>query len=241
MSSLVEIKKIIKASGTKQRAEASMWYFKTGKGQYGYGDKFIGITVPEQRKIAKQFFKSITLTEVSKLLSSKIHEDRFIALEILVMKYEVGTLAQQKQIVNLYLRQTKYVNNWDLVDTSASYILGSFLFNHTSTTKARSTLVQLAKSKNLWEKRISIIATMYFINQKQYDLTIVVAKILLTDSHDLIHKAVGWMLREVGNKDRTVEIKFLDRFAVKMPRTMLRYAIEKFPEKTRQYYLKLGK
>lgn len=231
--SLGELRKLVKSSGTAERAKASMWFFKTGKGQYGYGDVFIGITVPEQRKIAKQFFKILSLPQIAKLLSSKIHEERFIALEMLVMKFEAGTPKEQKGVYDLYLRSTKYINNWDLVDTSASYIVGQYLFN-----RPRGILKKLAKSKSLWEKRISIIATLYFISKNQFADTLAIAKILLKDDHDLIHKAIGWMLREVGKRDLQTEIKFLDEYATKMPRTTLRYAIERFPEKQRLYYLK---
>lgn len=233
MSNLTAIKKIICASGTLERAKASQWFFKTGKGQYGYGDVFVGITVPEQRKIAKRFYKILSLTEVAKLLNSKIHEDRFIALEILVMKFESGSEQEQKAVYNLYLKSTKYVNNWDLVDTSASYIVGAYLYDN-----PRSILKKLAKSKSLWEKRISIIATLYYISKSQFQDTLDISKILIKDEHDLIHKAVGWMLREIGKRDIKTELKFLDEYSTRMPRTMLRYAIERFPETKRQYYLK---
>ncbi len=234
MSQLSEIKKLIKTSGIAERAKASAWFFKTGKGQYGYGDIFVGITVPEQRKIAKKFYKTIFLTEVSKLLQSKIHEDRFIALEILVMKFENGNPSEQKQVVDLYLKSTKYVNNWDLVDTSANYILGAYLYE-----RPRKILYKLAKSESLWEKRISIISTSYFIGKNDFKDCLEISKLLLKDDHDLIHKAVGWMLREVGKRDLKTEQKFLDEYATKMSRTTLRYAIERFPEPVRQKYLKM--
>lgn len=234
MSQFSEIKKLIKSSGTPERAKASTWFFKTGKGQYGYGDIFLGITVPEQRKIAKKFYKTISLEEVQKLLQSKIHEDRFIALEILVMKFENGTPAEQKQVVDLYLKSTKYVNNWDLVDTSANYILGAYLYE-----RPRKILYKLAKSESLWEKRIAIISTFYFIGKNDFKDCLEISKTLLKDDHDLIHKAVGWMLREVGKRDLKTEQKFLDEYATKMSRTTLRYAIERFPEPVRQKYLKI--
>lgn len=236
MNSLVEIKQVIKKSGSPKRAKSSQWYFKTGKGQYGYGDVFIGITVPEQRKIAKQFSEKLTLGETGKLLQSKIHEERFIALEILVMKFETGNQSLQKQVVDLYLKSTKFINNWDLVDTSAHYILGEYLFK-----RPRTILFKLAKSASLWEKRIAIISAFYFINKHDYSDSLKIAKILLSDEHDLIHKAVGWMLREIGKRDIKVERKFLDEFASKMPRTTLRYAIERFPEPLRKKYLSIKK
>lgn len=242
MPELSKIRQVIKRAGSSQRAKSSAWFFKTGKGQYGYGDVFVGITVPEQRKIAKQFFNILTLNETVELLKGKIHEERFIALEILVMKFEdssrdhsaVHIARSQKQIVDLYLAHTKYVNNWDLVDTSAPYILGEFLLNH-----SRQILVKLAKSKSLWERRIAIVSTMRLIANNEFADTIKISKLLLSDNHDLIHKAVGWMLREVGKRDIKVLKKFLEENISQLTRTTLRYAIERFPEPERKKFLKL--
>ncbi len=251
-----ELRKLINS----KRAHASAWFFKTGKGEYGEGDRFLGIKVPEQRKVAKRYYKEITLEEIQTLLKSKIHEERFVALEMLAMKYEdygkrkmkngksnirypsftspsKGEDRGRAELVTFYLKHTKYVNNWDLVDTSAPCILGDYLLKQ----KDRKVLFRLARSENLWERRIAMVSTNALIQKGQFDDTINIANVLLNDEHDLIHKAVGWMLREVGKKDvRSLE-SFLNKHAHRMPRTMLRYAIEKFPEKKRKWYLGLKK
>ncbi|MFZ2620978.1 MAG: DNA alkylation repair protein [Minisyncoccia bacterium] len=216
-----------------KKAKASAWFFKTGKGQYGEGDIFIGLTVPEQRIIAKKF-SDLPVNEIEKLLKSKIHEHRFTALIILDLLYQKSDKKIRSKIVDFYLSHTKYINNWDLVDTSASYILGEHLFK-----KKREILYKLARSKNLWERRIAIISTGYFISKNDFKDTIEISKLLLSDKQDLIHKAVGWMLREVGKRDEKVLVKFLDNFIKKMSRTTLRYAIERFPKKKRLYYLNI--
>ncbi|MCC2631143.1 MAG: putative alkylation repair enzyme [Candidatus Paceibacter sp.] len=228
----MEIEKELQKKADPKRAKASQWFFKTGPGEYGEGDTFIGITVPEQRKTAHKFLH-LTLPDIQKLLKSFVHEYRFTALEILVAQYEKAKdEAIRKKIYDFYLKNIKYINNWDLVDTSAPYIVGHYCFHHNT-----DILVTLAQSKNIWERRIAIIATAYFIKQGKYIHTLKIAKILLNDSHDLIHKAVGWMLREVGNKSVETEEKFLKQYYKKMPRTMLRYAIEKFPKEVRAMYL----
>jgi len=206
-------------------------FFKTGKGQYGEGDVFLGITVPKQRKIAKKYL-DLSLQDLSSLIKSKVHEERLTALFVAVYKYKKFQI--KKEIYQWYIKNAKQVNNWDLVDSSAPYIVGDFLKD-----KDRSILFKLAKSKNLWEKRIAILSTFAFINQGEFKDTFKIAEILLSDTHDLIHKAVGWMLREVGKRvsQKTEEV-FLQKHYRKMPRTMLRYAIERFPEKLRQKYLK---
>ncbi len=221
----------LKSLANPEKAKILQKYFKTGEGEYGKEDIFLGISVPEQRKIAKKFFKDLTLNEIQILLNSKIHEERFTALEILNFKYE--TSLEKEKIVKFYLKNTKKINNWDLVDTSAPFILGDYLKG-----KDKSILYSLARSKNLWAKRIAIISTFAFIKQKQFSDTTKISKILLKDRHDLIHKAVGWMLREIGNRDEKTLEKFLAQNYKKMPRTMLRYAIEKFPKDKRQNYLK---
>lgn len=231
MTNLANLKRVVKEQAAPARAKASAWYFKTGKGQYGEGDVFFGLNVPQQRQIAKKF-KALPLNDIATLLKSKIHEERFIALEILVMQFERADQKAREQIVNFYLENTTRINNWDLVDTSAPYILGQYLL-----TKPRRILRKLAKSKSLWEKRIAIIATAAFIKNSDFTDTLEIAEMLLGDSHDLIHKAVGWMLREVGNQDQTVLENFLKKRYQHMPRTALRYAIEKFPKKLRQAYL----
>lgn len=209
-------------------------FFKTGKGEYGEGDAFIGVNVPTQRKVSKKYYKEISLNDTEKLLQTNIHEFRLTALFILVEKYsKMKTEKDKKEIVDLYLTNTEYVNNWDLVDSSADKILGAYLAD-----KDKSLLYELAKSDNLWKQRIAIIATFYFIRNKQFKDTIEISKILLNHKHDLIHKAVGWMLREMGNRDFDTEYNFLKDYYKEMPRTMLRYSIEKFDEDLRQKFLK---
>jgi 3-methyladenine DNA glycosylase AlkD len=228
----MDIEKELQKKTNPEKIKVFKWFFKTGPGEYGEGDQFLGITVPEQRKIAHQFLH-LSLPEIQKLLKSPIHEYRFTALEILVAQYEKAKdEATQKKIYDFYLKNTKHINNWDLVDTSAPYIVGHYCFDHDT-----DILYTLAQSKNIWERRIAIIATQYFIRQNKFTHTLKIAKMLLTDTHDLIHKAVGWMLREVGNKSFETEEKFLKRHYQKMPRTMLRYAIEKFPLEVRAMYL----
>lgn len=225
------IQKEFKSKADPERAKNLQRFFKTGKGEYGEGDSFLGITVPEQRKIANKF-NTLGLNDIQSLLKSNIHEQRFTALEILVMQYEKANEKQKNEIFKFYIKNTKNINNWDLVDTSAPYIIGDFLLN-----KNRKILYKLAKSKNIWEKRISIISTAMFIKNNQFQDTIKISEILLKDKHDLIQKAVGWMLREMGKKDKkTLEI-FLKKHYKSMPRTMLRYSIEKFPEAERKNYL----
>ena len=211
-----------------EKAEILSRFFKTGKGEYGEGDIFLGIKVPEQRKIAKNY--NLSLKEIQELLSSNIHEYRLTALFILISKYKKS---DKKQIVNFYLKNTKNINNWDLVDISAPKILGDYLLD-----KDKSVLYNLAKSNNLWERRIAILSTFTFIRNNQFEDTLNISEILLNDKHDLIHKAVGWMLREIGKKDQEIEENFLDKHYKNMPRTMLRYAIEKFEENKRKFYFK---
>jgi len=218
--------------GNKQRAMDSQRYFKTGSGEYGEGDIFLGITVPEIRRLAASY-QAITLREVAQLLRSAIHEERLLALLILVRAYGRGDEHAQKRIYELYLKNTRHINNWDLVDASAEHIVGAFLLG-----KGKKPLYVLARSKDLWERRIAITATFHFIKRNAFAETLKIAKILLADKEDLIHKAVGWMLREIGKRDIRIEEQFLKKHYKEMPRTMLRYAIERFPESKRQRYLK---
>lgn len=213
-------------------------FFKTKKGEYGYGDIFYGLTVPQSRKIAMQF-NSVSLSDVGKLLASKIHEERLIALLILTNKFTNATDFEKKEIYDFYLKNTKYINNWDLVDTSAYKIVGAYLVGKSD----RSILEKLAISNDMWERRIAIISTFQFIlKENSYKDTFKIAEILISDKNDLIQKAVGWMLREVGNRsDEKAEYEFLDKHYKSMGRTALRYAIERFPEKSRLQYLKGGK
>ena len=230
--SLTEIKKEIKKQANPKQAVILQGFFKTGKGEYGEGDVFYGIKVPEQRAIAMQF-KDLSLNDLKSLLNSKIHEERLIAAFILVDQYKRGDEKKKKIIFNFYLKNRKGINNWDLVDLSAPKIVGAYLID-----REKDLLYKFANSKDLWEKRISIISTQAFIREHFFEDTLNISKILLNDKHDLIHKAVGWMLREVGNRDIETEEEFLKKFYKKMPRTMLRYAIEKFPEQKRINYLK---
>jgi 3-methyladenine DNA glycosylase AlkD len=207
-------------------------FFKTGKGQYGYSDIFLGLTVPVQRTLAKTY-RDLPLTDVVSLLQSKIHEHRLTALLILILKYQTADDKARKTIFDLYLKHRKWINNWDLVDLSAPNIVGSYLLD-----KNRAISYQLAKSKSLWDKRIAILATFEFIKNGQAEDTFQIAEILLNDSHDLIHKAVGWMLREVGKRiGRPTEEMFLQKHHRQMPRTMLRYAIERFSPTLKKKYM----
>ncbi len=226
-----ELQSKLKELANPEIACHSQRFFKTGEGEYGYGDKFLGIRVPVLRSQVK-FCKSFTQNEILKLLKSPWHECRLLALLILVDHFQSGSEKQKKEIYDLYLKNTVYINNWDLVDSSCYKILGPWLLN-----RDRSILYDLANDDDLWKKRIAIITCMYFIKQDDLDDTLEICKILLADEHDLIHKAVGWMLREVGNRNAIIERKFLKQFYKIMPRTMLRYAIEKFPKEERNRYL----
>ncbi|ACL68950.1 DNA alkylation repair protein [Halothermothrix orenii] len=215
-----------------EKADFLPGFFKCYPGGYGEGDQFIGVRVPHQRKVAKKYYKQISLKDVSKLLNDPVHEYRLTGLFILINKYQKADQNKKQEIVDLYLNHLDGVNNWDLVDSSADKILGDFLFN-----RDKSLLYKLAKSGELWKQRIAIIATKYFIKKNQYRHTLEIAKLLLNHDHDLIHKAVGWMLREVGKRNQAIEINFLKKHYKKMPRTMLRYAIEKFEPKLRKKFL----
>jgi 3-methyladenine DNA glycosylase AlkD len=227
------IVKELQSLGTPEGAEGVRRYFKTGKGEYGEGDEFIGIKVPVLRDVAKRH-EDLAIAEIEKLLHSPLHEARAVALMILIRSYQKGDQDLKETLFDLYLRNTRYVNNWDLVDLSAPHIVGA----HLGPGK-HALLTKLAQSELLWERRIAIIATQSFIRRDYYDETLRVSELLLKDSHDLIHKAVGWMLREVGNRDRAVEEVFLRDHAAQMPRTMLRYAIEKFPPKLWERYMEM--
>lgn len=243
-------------------------FFKTQKGEYGEGDIFLGISIPQIRKLAKLFhkdfialFKSFRplkdknckkkkfiaekLKLLQPLLKSKIHEERFFSMLVLINLYRDNTVEDlnilKKEIFDFYLNNASYINNWDLVDVSASHLIGNYLFHNYSEKDALIKLKSLAKSRILWERRIAIIATHYYIKKRSFKLTIAIAKSLINDPHDLIHKAVGWMLREVGKIDIATEKKFLEKHTQKMPRTMLRYAIEKFDEKERLKFLCIKK
>jgi len=236
MSDLTKISKELKSLANKPQAAILQRFFKTGKGQYGEGDIFLGLKVPATRKIALKYV-NLGLKDVSTLLKSKIHEFRLTALLILVAKYEKTEERKAKtKIVNFYLKHTKYINNWDLVDLSVAKILGDFLILEEGRMKV---LDRLAKSKNLWERRMAMVATYALITKGKADEALLMAKKLLRDEHDLIHKAVGWMLREVGKRvDKKKLTTFLDEHVKNMPRTALRYALEHLSAKEREYYLK---
>jgi 3-methyladenine DNA glycosylase AlkD len=227
-----ELKKLLRQSGNPEIAAHSQRFFKTGPGEYGEGDKFLGIRVPILRRYAKQF-RQLSLSETTRLLKSGYHEERLCALLILVTKYQRGDELEREKIFSLYLKNTQYINNWDLVDSSAHYIVGDHLY-----TADKQILFDFANSPDLWQRRIAIMSTFYFIRQQEFQVTLDLAEILLKDREDLIHKAVGWMLREIGNRDGKAERLFLKQHYREMPRTMLRYAIEKFPQPEREKYLK---
>ena len=227
-----DLKQAVKNHSNKEQGIFLQRFFKTGKGEYGEGDVFAGIKVPVSRKIANQF-KDLSFADLQKVIKSKIHEERLIALFILVAKYKKADEEGREKIFNFYLKNIIYVNNWDLVDLSAEKIIGAYLIN-----KDIRMLFDLVKSNNVWERRIAIMSTFHFIKAHRFAATLKISELLLKDKHDLIHKAVGWMLREVGKRDIQAEEIFLQKYYKNMPRTMLRYAIEKFPEKKRLAYLK---
>lgn len=227
----IQVIQDLKDLADKTRAKHSQRFFKTGPGEYGEGDVFLGVKVPLQRNIAKKY-RSLPAVEIEKLLQHKIHEVRLTALMLMVYKVEKGGPNELEAMSELYLNNLHSLNNWDLVDSSSHHILGRFLTN-----KNRDILYKLAHSEDLWEKRIAMITCLYFIKQKDFKDALTIAEILLNDEHDLIHKAVGWMLREIGNRDLATEESFLKTHYKTMPRTMLRYAIEKFEEPLRLKYL----
>jgi len=226
------IKTALERAASSEKSLVLSRFFKTGKGDYGAGDVFIGVPIPAIRLICKQFFKQTALSDIHILLTDPIHEIRMAAVLILVYQFEKASEADRKIIYDFYLAHATEINNWDFVDSSAQHIVGCYLFD-----KPRNILSQLARSPSLWEQRIAIIATFYFIKQQQFADTFQIAEILLNHHHDLIHKAVGWMLREVGKRNQAELENFLNRHYHVMPRTMLRYAIEKFSEPLRQQYL----
>ena len=239
MQALTQLKKELEKLSNPKQAKIFQRFFKTKKHEYGEGDVFLGVYVPKQRKIVKKF-EELPLKNLQKLLNSKIHEHRMCALFILIKQYEkanplsISGEQKKKTIFNFYLKNAKNnINNWDLVDLSAPKIIGNYLLD-----KPRDILYNLAKSKNLWERRIAIVSTFAFIKNNEFVDALKISKILVSDEHDLIHKAVGWMLREVGKRDQETEEKFLKKYYSQMPRIMLRYSIEKFDEKKRKSYLR---
>jgi 3-methyladenine DNA glycosylase AlkD len=217
--------------GDEKIARHSLGFFKTGKGEYGEGDIFIGVRVPVIRALAKKYGE-ISLSEIVSILQSKVHEERMLALVLMVNKFKKAQVEESQALYSSYLDNTQYINNWDLIDISALHIVGAFLYD-----RDRSILMKLAQSKSMWERRIAIMSTFYFIRKNDFRDTLKIAQLLINDQQDLIHKAVGWMLREIGNRNLKTEEDFLKPFYNKMPRTMLRYSIEKFPEAKRKKYL----
>src|SRR3989344_1292380 len=225
---LDQLKKEFRKAASPEKARIYTRFFKTGKGEYGEGDQFIGLTVPEQRALARKYV-DLPLADVQELLKSRIHEHRLTALIILVYRFDK---TKDKKIVDFYLKNIRYSNNWDLIDCVADKILGEYLLD-----KDRSILYRFVESDSLWERPIAILTTFQFIKNRQFEDTLKIAEILLNDDHDLIHKAVGWMLREVGKRNQAVEEGFLRKHYRKMPRTMLRYAIERFTKEKKRFYM----
>jgi len=228
---LTDLKKTLRAHANPEQAKKALRFFKTGRGEYGAGDRFLGIPVPTLRKISREC--DLSLGELQELLDSPLHEERLIALFILIRKYNRADDEEREEIYRYYRENSGNVNNWDLVDSSAPHIVGKHLLH-----RDKEILFQLAASSNLWERRIAIVATGHFIKSGHMETTLRIAEMLIGDEHDLIHKAVGWMLREIGKREFDVEKRFLDRHYRRMPRTMLRYALERFPEDLRQRYLR---
>jgi len=230
-----DIKQALQELAIPEKAVIMQSFFKTGKGEYGEGDLFIGVTVPYQRSVAKEFYNKISLEELSELLSSKIHEHRLTALLMMVYKFEkTKDQSVRKEIVDFYLKHTKYINNWDLVDTSCYKIIGRYCFENQDS----KLLEKLSDSENMWEMRMAIVGTMHHIKKGQFELTKTFALKNLKHPHDLMHKANGWLLREMGKVNETELLDFLNLHYKDMPRTCLRYAIEKLDETLRQNYLK---
>jgi 3-methyladenine DNA glycosylase AlkD len=234
ISQLSLIRKELRARSSAENARLLQRFFKTGKGEYAEGDKFIGVKVPDTRMVARRHL-DLGHKEILILLRSPVHEERLAALLLLIAKFEKSGSSDKERIYRIYLKNTGYINNWDLVDLSAHRIVGAFLWD-----KPKGPLYDLARSKMLWERRIAVISTFDFIKRGEFVEALKIAEMLLTDEHDLIHKAVGWMLREVGKRDQAREERFLLKHARVMPRTMLRYAIERFSEPARQRYLALA-
>jgi 3-methyladenine DNA glycosylase AlkD len=232
MDQAASLSNALRALASPELAVLQQRFFKTGPGQYGEGDVFLGIKVPPLRALAKQHGDT-DLDTISTLLNSKYHEERLFALLLLMQFYDRATEKERGAAFDLYLNNTAHINNWDLVDVSSPHIIGRHL-----ATRPRKVLHRMARSSSLWERRIAIISTLYFIRDNAFDDTLNIAKTLLHDEQDLLHKAVGWLLREVGKRDLDTEETFLLKHYQEMPRTMLRYAIERFPEKRRQQYLK---
>ncbi len=228
----MKISSKLRSIADSKKAKILQSFFKTKKGEYGEGDLFLGIPVPRQRELVNAHWKTTNIIEIKKLLYSRFHEERLTALLILIKKYDISEKESKKSLIKFYLDNLSQVNNWDLVDLSAPNLLGNFLLD-----KTKKILYKLVISKNLWERRIAIVSTIYFIRKDKFEDTLKISKLLLKDKEDLIHKAVGWMLREVGKRDISLLREFLDENKKNMPRTSLRYAIERMSLIERQRYL----
>lgn len=236
MKTLKDLLESMQEMANPKKAATMQWYFKAGEGQYGEGDRFLGLTVPMQRKFAKEFYKELNFEDLQELLDSPIHEHRLTAVFILTLQYEKSKDdCFRSNLVAFYLRNTQRMNNWDIVDSGCYKILGHFAFHY----RKEKLLFNLAISDSLWEKRIAVVSTLYFIKKNSLDIPLEIILVNLYHSHDLMHKANGWMLRELGQKDEGKLLDFLDSYATKLPRTTLRYAIEKFDPTLRKYYLEL--
>ena len=230
-----QIEEALQMLSTPERAVQMPRYFKTGKGEYGEGDIFYGVSVPDQRSVAKEFYKEISLEELSVVLKSEVHEMRLTAILILVAKYEKAkSNTEKRKLADFYLNHLEYVNNWDIVDSSAHKILGDYAFHNSE----EEILYRLSSDENMWKKRVAVVGSFWFIKNKHYELTQKLILNNLNHPHDLMHKANGWMLREIGKKDESVMLDFLNKHYKDMPRTSLRYAIERLDEDLRQDYLK---
>ena len=217
----------------KKKAKHLSQFFKTGKGQYAEGDVFLGINVPTIKSIVKKYYQDLRLEDIVSMLHSPLHDYRFAALQTMVMQYEKGDDKKQAELVELYLNNLSGINNWDLVDCSAHKILGTWAYKKNDT----SAINMLSSSKILWQERIAVVASWFYIKKGQYDLTLNLAIKFINHEHDLMHKAVGWMLREVGKQDKKILLTFLDEYGAKLPRTTLRYAIERFSKEEREFYM----
>ncbi len=230
---IAELRKEMEECSNEEKAKLYQRFFKTGPGQYGEGDVFMGLTMPETRAISSKYTE-MPIEEVQELLNSEIHEHRMSALLIVIQKYRKANKEEKRKLYEFYLKNMSRINNWDLIDVTASHVVGDFLFNNK---EEKEMLYKLAKSNDLWEKRISVISTFRFIKENEFEDSINISEILLNDKHDLIHKAVGWMLREIGKKDQEIEEEFLRKYHKTMPRTMLRYSLEKFTKDKKDFYM----
>lgn len=235
-AALAALRNELNALADAEQAQHLQRFFKTGQGEYGEGDRFLGIRVPKQRELVKRYRAQLSVADVEQLLHSAFHEHRLSALLLWVQQYQGGNAAQRDAVYAAYLANTAWINNWDLIDSTAHHIVGEHLQE-----RPRAVLYQLAESADLWQRRIAIISTFRFIKNHDFTETLQIAERLLNDQQDLIHKATGWMLREVGKREQAVEEAFLQQHAATMPRTMLRYAIEKFSSAQRRYYLQMGR